>query len=284
MVETIESKKSRDPENGFSPESLGQPSLYSKVFIPNFLLVASSLQRVLLQCMWHDPLSHDPKATIFVYRSRVMRDHWTLFDLCIVFMAWLDMVVSAVVTTVSKLSKCIKCIQMQHCHFRVSQTVASKSFEPSKAGMQEVALLRLFRIARLARAARHIFFSFHIFVSLSEEGSRLNFSWVSLLFKKKLGLCKNSAHSEKTCMILCHFCIIFLMGKCVICGSLWQGLCTCHQSSARWWMESLVHWRRCSGGCLAAAMNKRIKPEGFGFKKGRVRLQFMRLHEVKWPV
>jgi len=65
-------------------------------------------------------------ATIFVYRSRVMRDHWTLFDLCIVFMAWLDMVVSAVVTT---------------------------------AGMQEVALLRLFRIARLARAARIVHMS-----------------------------------------------------------------------------------------------------------------------------
>lgn len=92
-----------------------------------------------------------------------MRDHWTLFDLCIVFMAWLDMVVSAVVTTVSKLRKCIKCIQMQHCHFRVSQTVASKSFEPSKAGMQEVALLRLFRIARLARAARHSVFFFSNF-------------------------------------------------------------------------------------------------------------------------
>ena len=169
--------------------------------------------------MWHDPLSHDPKATIFVYRSRVMRDHWTLFDLCIVFMAWLDMVVSAVVTTVSKLRKCIKCIQMQHCHFSVSQTVASKSFEPSKAGMQEVALLRLFRIARLARAARHIFFSFHIFVSLSEEGSRLNFSWVSLLFKKKQVSCKNSAELAKrlawSCVIFVSF---FLIGDCVICG------------------------------------------------------------------
>lgn len=65
-------------------------------------------------------------ATIFVYRSRVLRDHWTLFDLCIVLMAWVDMLVSAIVTT---------------------------------AGMQEVQLLRLFRIARLARAARIVHMS-----------------------------------------------------------------------------------------------------------------------------
>ncbi|CAK9064822.1 unnamed protein product [Durusdinium trenchii] len=65
-------------------------------------------------------------ATLFVYRARVCRDHWTLFDLCIVLMAWVDMLVSAIVTT---------------------------------AGLQEVQLLRLFRIARLARAARIVHMS-----------------------------------------------------------------------------------------------------------------------------
>ncbi|CAJ1452786.1 unnamed protein product [Effrenium voratum] len=65
-------------------------------------------------------------ATLFVYRSRVCRDGWMLFDLGIVFMAWVDICVAAVVTT---------------------------------AGLQEVQLLRLFRIARLARAARIVHMS-----------------------------------------------------------------------------------------------------------------------------
>ena len=77
---------------------------FFKFSFPIFLL-QSSLQPVFLECYMIHFHTIDPKATIFVYRSRVMRDYWTLFDLCIVFMAWLDMVVSAVVTTVSKLSK-----------------------------------------------------------------------------------------------------------------------------------------------------------------------------------
>mmetsp|Transcript_61201 Transcript_61201/g.145812 ORF Transcript_61201/g.145812 Transcript_61201/m.145812 type:complete len:625 (+) Transcript_61201:83-1957(+) len=63
---------------------------------------------------------------LFVYRRRMCRDWWMIFDIIIVIVAWVDVIVSTLVTT---------------------------------AGLQEVQLLRLFRIARLARAARIVHMS-----------------------------------------------------------------------------------------------------------------------------
>mmetsp|Transcript_7876 Transcript_7876/g.18829 ORF Transcript_7876/g.18829 Transcript_7876/m.18829 type:complete len:672 (+) Transcript_7876:71-2086(+) len=63
---------------------------------------------------------------LFVYRRRMCRDWWMIFDIMIVIVAWVDVIVSTLLTT---------------------------------AGLQEVQLLRLFRIARLARAARIVHMS-----------------------------------------------------------------------------------------------------------------------------
>ncbi|CAE7404802.1 unnamed protein product, partial [Symbiodinium pilosum] len=51
---------------------------------------------------------------LYVYRRRMCRDWWMIFDMMIVVIAWIDVIVSTLVTT---------------------------------AGLQEVQLLRLFRIA-----------------------------------------------------------------------------------------------------------------------------------------
>ena len=88
--------------------------------------------------------------------------------------------------------------------------------------MQEVALLRLFRIARLARAARHSFF----FVCIIVGGRvKVDFFLNFASLKKKTRV---SSQNRKG--------VIFESSSygfgCVM-KVAWKGLCTCHQSSAR---------------------------------------------------